>query len=75
MNTQNAKNLPIAAVAERLGLSLGALQLQIHRGTFQIPAIQYTEKGKRYFHAGAVEALATGGKAGLDAYLRLENEA
>lgn len=66
--TRTAGNLPIADVAERLGLSLGALQLQLHRQTFPIAAIQYTDKGKRYFPAGAVEALATGGKAGLTEY-------
>lgn len=67
--THTEVNVPIADVADRLGLSLGALQGQLHRGAFPIPAIQYTDKGKRRFPAGAVEALATGGKAGLADYL------
>lgn len=64
-----AKNLTMGATASRLGLSLGALQLRLHRGTFPITPIRLAERGHRYFNADAVEALASGGIAALEAFL------
>ena len=46
----------IAETAEMLCLSLEALQLRIHRGTFPVQQFRFTPKGKRYFRSADVTA-------------------
>lgn len=66
------ENIPIGEAAKRLGLSRGALQLRIHRGTFPIESIQYTDGGRRYFPADEIDALAASGLAGLEAFRQMK---
>ncbi len=63
------ENLTMGEAAACLGMSRGALQQRLNRGSFPIEPIRYADGGHRYFNKAAVEALATGGLKALEAVL------
>lgn len=62
------QNVPLSQAAKVLGISRGALQVRIHRGTFPLEPIRYAEGGRRYFRGDEVLALAKGGLQGLEEF-------
>ncbi|MEW1813008.1 hypothetical protein AB0284_20190 [Pseudarthrobacter phenanthrenivorans] len=69
MCTNKRENLTIGETAACLGMTRGALQQRLNRGSFPIQPIRYADGGHRYFNKAAVEALATGGLKALEAFL------
>lgn len=69
------ENLTIGETAACLGMTRGALQQRLNRGSFPVEPIRYAEGGHRYFNKAAIEALATGGLAALEAFLTCDSAA
>ncbi|WP_167562156.1 helix-turn-helix domain-containing protein [Pseudarthrobacter phenanthrenivorans] len=63
------ENLTIGEAAACLGMTRGALQQRLNRGSFPIEPIRYADGGHRYFNKAAIEALATGGLSALETLL------